>query len=444
MADAVGMTALGLQFQLAGTERLAPDALRRLQYRQLGALLEHALAYVPFYSRPLIEAGFVPGADLDDEIWRRIPILGRREVQRLGRTLEASRVPREHGGCAAFETRGSTGMTVCGTSTKIAAIFWEAAMLRDFLWHGMDLRGTYAAIRFPREVAVSAGGARAEVWSQGSGAAFATGPSYLFDILRPIPEQLDWLLELEPDHVNTYPTILREIVLESRRRGVRPQRLKAATAFGEPLPEDLRDLLRDHWHVPLNDTYSAVETGYIALQCPAGLHYHVQSETVFVEVLDDRGRPCAPGEIGRVIVTPLHNFAMPLIRYEIGDYAEAGPPCPCGRTLPVLTRILGRTHNMMALPGGRRTWPRVQYPIAYSGEPIVQYQVVQRSLALIEVRLVAEKRLSESQENRLRARLNDANEWDGVEIVFSYHESIPRRAGGQFAVCYSDVLAVSL
>jgi phenylacetate-coenzyme A ligase PaaK-like adenylate-forming protein len=61
-----------------------------------------------------------------------------------------------------------------------------------------------------------------------------------------------------------------------------------------------------------------------------------------VEVLDEEGRPCAPGETGRVVATSLNNFAMPLIRYETGDTAEVGAPCPCGRGLPVLTRIMGR------------------------------------------------------------------------------------------------------
>ena len=55
-----------------------------------------------------------------------------------------------------------------------------------------------------------------------------------------------------------------------------------------------------------------------------------------------------------MVITDLHNFAMPLIRYEIGDYAEAGDLCPCGRGLPVITRIVGRVHNMLTLPSGEQ------------------------------------------------------------------------------------------
>ena len=77
--------------------------------------------------------------------------------------------------------------------------------------------------------------------------------------------------------------------------------------------------------------YSSQEVGYIALQCPENESYHIQAENVLVEILDDDGLPCEPGEVGRVVVTALHNLATPLLRYDIGDYAEVGSPCSCGR-----------------------------------------------------------------------------------------------------------------
>ena len=81
------------------------------------------------------------------------------------------------------------------------------------------------------------------------------------------------------------------------------------------------------------------------------------AESVLVEILNDDGTPCAPGEIGRVVVTALQNFATPLIRYEVGDYAEASAPCPCGRGLPVIRRIMGRVRNLLVLPDGKKIWP---------------------------------------------------------------------------------------
>jgi phenylacetate-CoA ligase len=99
-------------------------------------------------------------------------------------------------------------------------------------------------------------------------------------------------------------------------------------------------MVEEAWGVPVIFIYSRAEIGVMALQCPQNDHLHVQSENVRLEVLDDDNMPCQPGETGRVVVTPLHNYQTPLVRYEIGDYAEVGEACSCGRGLPVLIRIL--------------------------------------------------------------------------------------------------------
>src|SRR3546814_9801972 len=84
---------------------------------------------------------------------------------------------------------------------------------------------------------------------------------------------------------------------------------------------DLR-LCRDVWGLKIADLYSTQEAGYLALQCPEHEHYHVQSEAVLLEVLDEEDRPCRPGEVGRVVVTPLTNFAMPMIRYRSEEHTS--------------------------------------------------------------------------------------------------------------------------
>ena len=144
--------------------------------------------------------------------------------------------------------------------------------------------------------------------------------------------------------------------------------------------------------VPIVDAYSAQEVGYIALQCPEHEHYHVQAERLIVEVLRDDDTPCAVGETGRVVVTDLHNFATPILRYELGDYAEVGRACPCGRGLPVLNRILGRRRNMLVYPDGRTTWPL----FAVACREAARYrdlQVVQTRTDLLRVRVLPDGEL---------------------------------------------------
>src|SRR3546814_2899792 len=122
--------------------------------------------------------------------------------------------------------------------------------------------------------------------------------------------------------------------------------------------DSVRQAVRQAWDLPVKDSYSSEEAGYLAIQCPEHEVYHAQSENVLLEVVDDDGRPCRPGEIGRVLITSLHNFATPLIRYELGDYAEVGAPCACGRGLPVIRRIVGRQRNRLAPPERTTVFPQ--------------------------------------------------------------------------------------
>ena len=155
------------------------------------------------------------------------------------------------------------------------------------------------------------------------------------------------------------------------------------------------------------------EVGYIALQCPQHEHYHVQFETLIVEVLDSAGTPCAPGEVGRVVLTTLHNFAMPLVRYAIGDYAEAGEACDCGRGLPVIKRIMGRDRNMLTKPDGSQHWPSFPAEIWTAVAPIRQFRLIQKSLDRIEAQFVAADELGREQRDRLidrkSTRLNSSH-----------------------------------
>jgi phenylacetate-CoA ligase len=203
--------------------------------------------------------------------------------------------------------------------------------------------------------------------------------------------------------------------------------------IGETLSRELAERCRNVLGVPTVDAYSSQEVGVIALQCPESGLYHVQSESLIVEVLGDDGRPCRSGEVGRVVVTDLHNYATPLIRYDLRDRAEVGPPCPCGRGLPTLRRIVGRERNMVLLPGGERHWPIVGLHRFREVGTILQYQLLQHSLQEVEMRLVtAGGTLGAAAEERLTAIVREALGYP-FRIRFNYFEGeLARSAGGKF------------
>jgi phenylacetate-CoA ligase len=319
--------------------------------------------------------------------------------------------------------------------TGLTQLFWNCSTLRDHLWHRRAPGATLAAIRsLAGDVGHAPEGLAADDWGPSTRGIVKTGPSYTLNIHSTVDEQVDWLLRRDPDYLLTYPSNLLALVQHSQSNGWRLGRLQGARTFGELLEPHVRKACRSVWSVDVVDMYSSQEVGYIALECPESDEYHVQSENVLVEVLDEAGQPCQPGQVGRLVVTALHNFALPLLRYDIGDYAEVGAPCACGRGLPVLKRIMGRQRNMAILPDGRRRWPAIE--LAESDEladfpPIHQFQLIQRTTSAMEMLLVVLRPLTASDEDRLRGWITTAL-GHPFDVSFRYVDSIPRSPLGKF------------
>jgi len=239
------------------------------------------------------------------------------------------------------------------------------------------------------------------------------------------------LARQDADYLITFPSNLEALLQHCAQADIRFPRLREVETLSERLPPDLRERCRDQWNIRLVDMYTTQETGYMALQCPEHEHYHVQSEHVILEILGDSGLPCAPGEIGRVVVTDLHNFASPLIRYDIGDYAEAGALYDCGRGLPVIKQIMGRQRNQITLPDGSKRW--AMFPANEWGHiaPIHQLQLIQRAPNHIEAVAAMQRPMSAVEEQEFIAAMQRVlNFPHRVEITIV--DEIPRSASGKF------------
>ena len=140
-----------------------------------------------------------------------------------------------------------------------------------------------------------------------------------------------------------------------------------------------RDLCRKAFGAEIIDRYSCEECGWLALQCPKHEHLHVMSGTTIIEIVDENLHHCPVGVPGRVLVTSLYSYAMPIIRYDIGDIAEWGEACDCGIKLPVIKRLWGRKRNSVRLPDGELR------PMAYLGDDVANISVIK------EFRLIQQK-----------------------------------------------------
>lgn len=337
--------AIAIADELDRTQWWSPAELERHQHLQLAALLAHAAASVPHYSA------------IDPRAFASVPVMTRAQIIAAGPALLSRAYPATHGPAPEVSTSRTSGEPVRVRGTGVVAALHGALTLRDHRWHERDLHASLAAIRHAPN-APPPDGISARGWSPVTAQLAPDAPSSVLTIAgTTTDEQLAWLVRRDPVYFLTYPTVLDALVRRIAETNVHLPALREVRTVGERLAPSTRALCREVLGVPIVDAYSAQEVGYLALQCPDHEHYHVQSERLLVEILRDDDTRCTPGETGRVVVTDLHNFATPILRYDIGDLAEVGPACPCGRGLPVLTRIVGRVRNMLVYPDGRTTYP---------------------------------------------------------------------------------------
>ena len=429
---------MSLQRQLDATQWWPEEQSRAYQLRQLRHLLSHAARTIPFYAARLRTAGVDPEAPLTEEMWSRLPVLTRSEVQEAGPGLYSTQVPESHGAVSEAGTSGSTGVPIWVRKTALDNLMWNAIHIREELWHREDPMGALARIRgYPSGVTPEQAAAMRSTqglclpdWGPPTNLLWRTGRFGMVTYLLPAAEQVAFLRHFDPDYLFTLPTNLSLLLARLRETGERLPKLRAVWTISEIADPALRAECREVLGCQIVSNYSAWETGYIGLQCPSHEHYHVQSEVVRIEVLDRYDRPCAPGEIGRVVATPLHNFAMPLIRYELGDEAEVGDACPCGRGLPVLKRVVGRMLDYLTLPSGVRRRVNIGHHALSSIRAIREYQLVQQDRRRLDLILVVARPLTAEEEAGVRAAL--AREV-GEEFTYALHyrDALPRSDEGK-------------
>jgi phenylacetate-CoA ligase len=419
---------------LERSQRWDEGALCAGQQAQLMALLEWAAAKIPYYKESdwLAEAlGQLRARQRDFwEIWRTLPILAKSELRSEGKRLNARDVPQSHLPLGRTITSGSTGISVEVATTAVTAAIWKALTLREHFWSRRDVAKRLGAIRYLPKADRDAKGYTQASWPSLIAALGETGPFSIIHVGLPIDTLADWLVRFDPHYLIAHPSVVTALLDELSAAGRGPASLKEVLFVAEPLPPALQARLAEQHGVRSAEYYSANEVGYIALRCAEAGRLHVQSEAVFVEILDSAGRPCAPGETGRVVVTSLHNLATPLIRYELGDYAVAGGRCSCGRTLPVIDRVLGRVRNLVRTPDGRRHWP-VELGKFRAMPAIRQFQYVQSGPETIELRVVLNEPLSTEEQLQAQRMVREALGYP-FKVAIKPVEEIARGPTGKY------------
>jgi phenylacetate-CoA ligase len=409
------------QRRLARSQWAPAERMQQLQLTRLKPLVRFAAEHAPYW-RARIAPDVIEDAATVEDALSRLPILSREDLRANPSELACSHLPKGYAAGGERSSSGSTGMMVRITTTDIASHWQNVLGLRSHLWGAREFRRTMGVIRrLKAGTAEYPEGVSARRWGTPRAFPFPTGPGVQLNASASLEQQWEWLGRRRPDYLLTMPSIIRAFA--QRSDGEMP--FAGFSTIGEVVDDDLRNAARARWGVEIHDMYSSEECGCMAIQCPDAGGYHVTAEAIIVEVLDDRGTPCRPGEIGRVVVTPLFNFATPLLRYDIGDFAQAGASCACGRGLPWVQRIMGRRRNVLVTPDGRRYWPSLQARALQDVIEIRAHQFRQVAVDRMEVWLATPSPATAEQEDRMRKILAKALP-SAFEFSFHYLTEFPR------------------
>jgi phenylacetate-CoA ligase len=406
---------------------LSSAEIERRQFIQLPVVAAWCAEHSPLFVRHLNEAGLKPRDLTSRAGLEKLPLLTRRHLQTGSNTdTYCTATPKDHEPVSEIRSSGSTGEPACAKRTRISQLFWLAHTMREYLWQETDFTSAAAIVRASVNEYTELPN-----WGAPAAALFKTGPAQLLPLRTDVKQQLAWIAQHKPHSLLVYPSVLDAMTREVKRTGQTFENLTIIRTISETLTPHVRAEAEKTFGVKVFDNYSSQECGIIALECPVSRMYHVMADSLIVEVLDDNGRACREGDIGRIVVTDLHNFAMPLIRYVIGDYAEVGGACACGRGLPTLKRIMGRERNLVRLPDGSRHWPHFGIAHFWEHVAVQQFQFVQHDLEHIEVRLVVDKPATPEGEAGLRKLIQDelGHPFD-LKFVY-FDDALPRPPNGK-------------
>ncbi|MCR9186195.1 MAG: hypothetical protein NXH81_12425 [Halieaceae bacterium] len=420
---------------MEASQWLTPEALAGLQLENLRRFLLRVEQNVPYYHDLFKALDFKPEQVSSLADLQCLPLLDKATIRAHTEAMKA----RGAQGLKRFNTGGSSGEPLIFFLGKERVSHDVAAKRRATRWWGVDIGD--------REIVVW--GSPIELGAQdrvrlARDALFRTELLSAFEMSR---ENLQIFVERivarRPFMLFGYPSSLALIAQYGLEHEVGLDQLGVKVAFvtSERLYEHQRKLIERVFGCPVANGYGGRDAGFIAHACPEG-SLHITAEDMVVEIVDREGRVLPAGKSGEIVVTHLFTSEFPFLRYKTGDVGVLAPePCICGRGLPVLASVEGRTTDFMVAADGTILHGLALIYVLRDMPDVANFRIVQESLSLTRVEVVPCDTLTRTMvgeiESGLRARLGEAVQIDVVEV-----DEIPREASGKFRYVVSRVAAL--
>jgi phenylacetate-CoA ligase len=418
--------------ELEKSQWLSPNELRDLQWRRLKAMLSHAHQNVPFYHSRFEDAGLKPDDIKEPSDLTKLPVLTKDDVRTavasreiLARNIPSNRFKRNSSG-------GSTGKPLEYFNDKIQLEYRWASTNRNMEWTGYKIGDKYAQLWSDTQYLARS----ATLKERASRFAWRRKILSAYRMDKPTMEEYFRVIKAyKPKLIVGYASALYLFAKFIESQGLNEALTKAVISSAETLYPEHRKVMEHAFNCKIFNRYGAREFSTLAHECEQS-QLHTNAENLFTEIIED-GEHAALGESGEIIVTDLHNFCMPFIRYRIEDVGSlSDEKCACGRGLPTMDKVEGRVHDVLVGEGGRYI-PGEFFPHLFKDlKGIEQFQVVQEKAGELVINVVKVEGFDEKQMNEALAVVRKYF-GQNIRIKLEFVQQIPLTKSGKlrYTIC---------
>lgn len=412
---------------------LSQKEIIELQWLHLEKLIHDAYTWVPYYKRKFDEHGINLKQIQSPEDFKKIPILTKEEINVYREEMVS---PRYRGKIYINMTGGSTGVPTRFYQVKEHWIKSTAARIKNLRWTGVN-EGEKMSIIWGHQIDLNRLNSILEKL-KGKLTNSQLIPALSFDnkVIRGSIQAIEKFRPKLIGGYNTYLHVFAQYIRDNQINGIRP---KAVISTANTLLDSQRKTIENAFQCKVYNRYGSRELGCIASECSEHNGLHVNVENVFVEF----ERLSVSGEkdgLFSLICTSLGNYGMPFIRYDIGDLGVPSfESCPCGRGLPMIKKLKGRTHDILLTPAGNIVTGDLFDIIFQEHSHIVrQFQVRQKRLDRFEIFLSLQTGANENDAQFLKNIIENIIGHD-VEILIKVVEEIPVSTSGKLHLTISEI-----
>ncbi|MDO9195009.1 phenylacetate--CoA ligase family protein [Rhodoferax sp.] len=432
-----GHTSTSWRKRLERSQWLSPAEIKALQLANLRKFLGDVVAHVPFYRERFEAAGLTVESIQSVADLSRLPLLIKADIRANTELLKSTVA----GALSRYNTGGSSGEPLVFFMGKARKSHDVAAKWRATRWWGVDIGDPELVVW----------GSPVELNAQDRLKRLRDGVmrSHLLPAFEMSPENLDRFVETiratRPAMLFGYPSSLSLIAQHALQKKIRVDNLGIKVVFvtSERLYDEQRSIIGQVFGCPVANGYGARDAGFIAHECPSG-SLHISAEDMVVETVRPDGTSAASGEAGEIVVTHMATADFPFIRYRTGDVGVlSDEPCACGRGLPVLREVQGRTTDFVVARDGTVMHGLALIYTVRDLPGVERFRIEQVSLDQTVVQVVAGPAFDQAAEERIvrdfKKRLGDA-----VDIRVERVTDIASEASGKFRYVVSHVKAFGL